>query len=440
MKIKRVVTLLLCIGCLVASTGCGSVDLFSGGQSGKPNQSQSSGQGGQSSGEGGEEGGESVDKYTGAITNALPYSEGYTFVSDSTKHDSWAQFYGKALQICLNAKGEEVFRLSGQDVCRAGFKDGNALVEIKDEGGLCLMNTKGEIVVSPKKSGYTDGLIFFSATYPENDMQAYNDGYFPVYNKKSTFSGTTYEYGVMGANGEWILELSDSYFTSQVPSSKDLTWGASEYYNGFLHFKWSSDYDFWWNLKDGSCTYSYRTDGWASDYWTHYETADLEYGYRGASKFYDKAGDLKLDVSAQYPTMIQSGNFLEGVDCTIVRFSSGGNYFFSLMNRSGELLFEPFTLKKATLNVLGNYANGLAGMDENAKVFYAIKEDGTLVVYNKKGEKIMESPSLISASVTSAYVKASVDQEIYTVCQTSDGLRQITKAYFVNKDGKVILG
>ncbi len=292
--------------------------------------------------------------------------------------------------------------------CRAGFKDGNALVSI--DGKACLVDMKGEVVVSPEKTGYTNSLLHILSDNDYNYKQAYYDGYFPVYKQTVDFSGkTTYEYGVLSTKGEWIVELSTEYFGNENPTKK-------EYYNGFLNVE-----DRWWNLRTGEFSYA------APEGIELYENRNLE-----------SVEGLK----EKYPTIEVMGNFLSSARYTNAQFrATAGVYFFSLIGRDYELCFQPFEIMGSGLSFpRNNEMCGIADVDETGRCIYAVKKDGTLCIYDLDGTLKREFPALISTESTWVRVERSVEEEVYSIRETRASSHRETVSYFIDAQSNVILG
>ncbi len=343
-----------------------------------------------------------LETFEGVITSAMPFSEGYAFVSTSEKADAFAE---SRRNICITENGKIAFRLPNEfDTCYAGFKNGYALVEIAE--AVCIVDTKGNVVVSPQKNGYTNAIV---------SKQAFEDGYLPVYLESKDYTGTTYKFGVLNAKGDWIIPLTDKLFPDNQPESPDNC--TEGYYDGYLHFKgYYYDYDFWWNLKDGTVANDIVTDAWRSN----------------NDRYHDENDIVKLDLSSksEKPNNNRGGDFEAGNKYAYFYFST---CFFTVIDRQGNFLFEPLPTK--------NFDT--AGVNEKAKICYSLTEENKLNIYDLQGKLIQSlTPQLSENNIKRVVLYPNDNGEGYLIYEEFFNTNRTSgeKLYYVNKQGEVIIG
>ncbi len=334
------------------------------------------------------------------IYKALPFSEGLAFVSLSEQ---------EPINTCIDKKGNIKFKLtSTTDKCVSGFKDGHALVLTNNE--YCLIDKKGKVVVSPETHGYTNGFGVLN-------NETYSDGYFPVYKVTKSFEGDTYEYGVIGSDGKWILELSSKYqLNSYIPQYNH----TINYSDDYLDVETTnSDQPLWWNLKDGTVTTTV----------IEYDLIN-QYG-PGAVSYCDVKGNAQIDLNEKYPTAWSGDNFKTGEDYTTVCFHNEGTMYFSLLNRNGELQFEPKEIIRefsSSTKILYEQQLCWAGTINNKFSFYDFNG-------NLKFELEPTCPEKFN-STYSYIIDVYYGDNSFVICEYCD--KEI--AYFIDENGNRFLG
>ncbi len=345
------------------------------------------------------------EKYTGEIKAATTFSEGYAFVSDNINFKN---------ACCINTKGEIVFWLdkttNDQLKPLSRFSNGHAVVERLDGSGYCLVNTKGEIVVSPETHGYTTSPISSGAA-----DEAFTDGYFVVYNDDVT----PCEYGVMGTDGKWILEMSSKYFESLNPK-ENLFAKVVFYDQGYVDFT-INNYSYSWNLNQGTIVYPPNFPP-IEGYWRLWSD--------GTYSDYTKQDLLDLNANG-FTDIGRAGDFLPNADYTYVTFND--NTRFTLIDRNGEMLFEP-------IEITYNYNN--IHEENQAELYFALSKDKKSVhVYGFDGsqkEQIVLPEEITSISGFSiATIKAFTDGSGYML-EIRDGEQYISGIFFVDNSGKLL--
>ncbi len=325
-----------------------------------------------------EEENNTLEKFTGTIYDAQPFSSGRAWVTDEN--------YGN-LNICINEKGEILFKLDGLYDALSAFINGYALIDSIEVGKTAsIIDTNGEVVVSSETHGFTD-VLDRSETYNYNS-KAFKDGYLAVYKEIESFDGLSYQYGVLSNAGEWILELSDEY----LPNEKFSAYGYEGGYF-YLRSKTTNEY-LYWNLDDGS---------------TDVNAPDLS------------CGDETPDVKDRYPTANEIGVLLSDAKYTYIRFKNeSGTYYYSLIDRDGNLKFDPVELTSYTV-----------GFDEDTKRIYAVDYTGKVIIHDTDGNKICEfSVSLGNDNIDKIYCSYDRD-DIYLLGWRYNGVYE-----FVNSDGE----
>ncbi len=353
------------------------------------------------------------EMFHGTIEDATVFSkEGYAFVCEDD--------FGKAPIYCINKKGEIQFCDSSIIDAFTTFVNGKALIYKKnvDSSSLVIMDTDGNVVVSPETHGYDPQ----KRSYYGGLINMFYDGYFLVYRDVKTFEGTTREYGVIDTDGNWKLPYSSSYWEDY-----NIFIHSTGYENGYFWVQKTAVEKYWWNLEDGSITEEPPTDI-ASGNRALWETWN-DYSYR------DLNGEIMVSMRDKYPTISQLGPFSNGMEYTYALFSS--NTFFTLIDRKGEMLFEPYEL--------GQYAaSGGIFIDYRAELFFVPREGNKIIdVYGFDGLKkeeivlpeIITSKSNFRLSTCSGFLDGS-GYMIYIYVSGPFGTSFYT--YFVDTAGNLL--
>ncbi len=287
------------------------------------------------------------------LVRAQPFSDDLAFVSTVQTIRP---------NICINTKGQILFTLPEDVYARAGYANGIAPLS-----NDTFIDKTGKVVISPELQGY-DYCLTYSSTIINDDSPswaAFSDGYIPVCKVNESFSGTTYQYGVLAPDGTWLVELSDSY----LPNQKYVC--PIEYVNGYIQIRaaFTPAYDIWWNLKDGSVP----TETPAI---YEYEFFNTSYGWK------NEAGESMLEnIYEKFPTIHGGGDFVLGEKYTYIRFSNNSIRYISLIDREGNLLFDPLPAKYAEQPL----------QDAYAKRIYIFTAENKIVIYDLQGNKLIES-------------------------------------------------
>lgn len=322
--------------------------------------------------------------------NAKGFSEGKAWVSGEAIGKQW---------ICINTEGKIVFSLEEEYNPYSNFNNGSALVykTVYENGSnnkkFSLINEKGKIVAD---------LSEYEVICPENYA-----GRVMVMNTGETFEGRWTELGVMGANGKWEIPLTKEHAFIEEDGKLWGGHGSDFIYmgnqiiardNGILETEYKC-----FNMETGntfSCAADYHNDSievFSDDFLIRFSTdrnsvlmtdtlgntkeiipdnfeneSRSEIGryseglffVRGAYKFYDENGAMKIDLS-QYEVH-GTPYFQDGY--ALIEFS---NEYFTIIDKQGKFMFDPIKAE-----AVGGISDGIVSYSDEEHNWHYLSVKG----------------------------------------------------------------
>ena len=275
-----------------------------------------------------------------AISNAMPFSEGYAFVhlnKDLSK------------EYCIDKQGNIIFTLDvGVAYETTGFYNGIcAYGSAWDEMSIC--DKTGKITTAEDLGGTRIPML----TRNQGMTDAFRGGYFFVEKTETTFADSVTKMAIFNSKLEKIVDFSEELAEIYGNCYR------SEYYYGYLV---SSTYEVL-DLSTGKLVED--VEGLidkveiehASDLW-YYKDG----GYY--NKFFDTETP-KIDLSEYSETLGTASDFKDGEAYLV--FNSNNINFFTILLDNGDFAFEPVQLEGTSVSVAreaGKYVVATSGAGE----------------------------------------------------------------------------
>lgn len=287
-------------------------------------------------------------KIKGEITAASSFSEGLAFVCVDNNQEK---------TYCINKDGYIVFELDENisingEICDK-FANGFAVLNSHSTNENILCDTKGN-TKTPEDIGVTN--------FCELGLEG---GYLIVEKITSDYSSSKKEMGVMNTNFEWIVDLSESIY-NEIGGIETLPlYNSSFFYNDICYFDYSKKY---LNLKTGEVSDSVTFE-LPSNLWQSYTDC----------KYRDYNENTVLDLS-NVDNLTSVGEFVKGKAPVKFYNEQSGTYFFTLINETGEFLFEPIESDKiAKFSFDGEYIVTIDDIMSSNKNFKCYDTNGILL-------------------------------------------------------------
>lgn len=129
------------------------------------------------------------------IDEGRKFSDGVAWVKSN---DIWQ---------CIDKSGEILFKLEAKESPKTDFVNGIAVVAAPNLY-YYVINTKGEIVISPEKQGFDKIILKYEDSYSKNDTPVWDGKVVLVQKSNSTYAKSEVQVGVLDGKGNWISRLS----------------------------------------------------------------------------------------------------------------------------------------------------------------------------------------------------------------------------------------
>ncbi len=339
-------------------------------------------------------------------------------------------------EVIFNSNGQVVYEAAeGESIVLYG--NGYFISQIGDV--WYLKEATGKTVFSSESLVVTGFGLVDSRTDCTDFL---SDGYVFIYNIRETYNDTTYEVGIMGTDGNWISQLSETHpiINSDVASSaKDFQDNTRYAGDGVLLLRsnYLKDYDYryvLYNMKDNAI-YRFEYDGSRLDV-----SSDIEYAsfYNGRSAkmskstLYEIADNGVISATDYFPGDAKSqGNYglyrnpdgdyillAADQDCVALRNANGiikafsdtnivngtyaGNgtwllmiqndadtYFYTHIDTAGQFLYDPVKLGSGVTYLYTDNGYELPVGDQ-----YTGVDNGTKYIIDSNGNIIYESKEI----------------------------------------------
>lgn len=277
------------------------------------------------------------------------------------------------------------------------FVNGLAYAKLNDQ--RVLINTEGQVVISPEIQGF-EGVLGFRLPNLRNnqvpsdfsDVPYYGErqheiqdrrkanpagsfstlaaGYVLVYDKAVSFQGDTYQLGVLDVQGNWLMPLNDACGTQDeirafldglysplMWEGKIVAWGSLSYALD-VAAQSISKVEPPKGFNDGV------TD------WQYYEQS----GMKTSLRYLRADGSTALELNTLFPTLIGGRDFVG--DYAAVLFDSGSSYFVGVIDKNGALVAQPVPARTEGYGVLNEQLFYVQDTSSENTVVYGF--DGTV--------------------------------------------------------------
>ena len=290
---------------------------------------------------------------------------------------AWVQEEEGGIWTCIDPSGQEIFSLEEEQQPSTDFENGVAVVE--DE---FIIDVDGNIVSSADDGKYTS---------IKNGY--YDNGYTFVEVYKNTLEESYTKTGIIGPDGEWWME------PRELSTVDSLDHGIYRFWNkgGSTNlYEW---YDLYENryISESDCLElllqrSYSEDDLifiskSNDGYNHFSgDADWSYNIKedlgfssDVTGFYNRERQLVIDLS-NYQDAVAESEFQNGY-CAMSLQNDQGEWFVTVINTSGDIMFEPISFHDNRWSYEG-FSEGLLcyGMAGNAYDFTFIDSKGITVL------------------------------------------------------------
>ena len=325
---KKTLSFLLCIAMLLSITGCNDAD------------------GTRASGR---------KRKSNIITNAWGYSNGYMFVQfDNSNEETY----------CIDKKGKIVFTLDGNYSCVIGFHNDIAAVQECESKEIYLCDISGNLIAAEDVGGTA-----FMLDSSEIIVNMFKDGYIPVKQTTTSYTGSTDKLGIIDPSLNFITEFDESFyedFYESGYSAMALSWYGyveiGEYYDGYIFITNSYGGGSYIDLRTGEISrdilemyYSINLKN-KSDMWRiereFYKEELYFYDIRDNSERFEHTSVMDLDIyfdTIKFPC----GYFDDGYCPVIMEVedsNTGTEYFFGIIKENIENRWEIFCFEPVNLN------------------------------------------------------------------------------------------
>lgn len=287
-------------------------------------------------------------KINGEIIAASSFSEGLAFVCVDNNQEK---------TYCINKDGYIVFELD-ENISINGeisdkFTNGFAVLNAHSTNKNILCDTNGNIK-TPEDIGVSN--------FSELGLEG---GYLIVEKITSDYSSSKKEMGVMNTNFEWVVDLSESIYNEIGGIQITPLYNNSFFYNDICYFDYCEKC---LNLKTGEVSYNVDFE-LPSNLWQSYTDCT----YR------DYNENTVLDLS-NVDNLTNVGKFIKGKAPVKFYNEQSGTYFFTLINETGEFLFEPIEADKiANISFDGEYIVIIGDIVRSNKNLKCYDTNGTLL-------------------------------------------------------------
>ncbi|MCI8965845.1 MAG: zinc ribbon domain-containing protein [Clostridia bacterium] len=312
---------------------------------------------------------------------------------------AWSKVDGQF--ICINTEGKVVFRLSNEYDTVTDFKNPDYAL-VSNYYNKAIIDKEGRIITTDRENNAFDKII-------SEDVYA---GCAVVYKKVDTYEKQEEQYGIIGFEGNWILELSkDNKFLSNysIGLTKNIIRNGEKLYfvdtsrkikiqtgiNKYLCEDEKNCYIYTYgnkiaqiNKQNGK-TNNILNDvvlcGNCSDSLFYAKTSKWDKKKRTTiitNAFYDLNGKKQFEIKEtnEIDTITEVTTDFVGI---VIR-NNGGTRFGTIINKQGEYQFEPIKGVKK-LEKVGENKFFISYSNENGEGEY---------VCNEKGEKLFDATSM----------------------------------------------
>lgn len=312
---------------------------------------------------------------------------------------AWSKVDGQF--ICINSEGKVVFKLSNEYDTVTDFKNPDYAL-VSNYYNKAIIDKEGRIITTDKENNAFDKII-------SEDVYA---GYAVVYKKVDTYEKQEEQYGIIGFEGNWILELSkDNKFLESysIGVTKNIIRNRQELYfvdtakkikiqsgiNKYLCEDEKNCYIYTYGNKivqinkESGKTNNILNDvvscGNYSDGLFYAKTSKWDKKKKNTittNAFYDLSGKKQFEIKET--NEIDSITEITTDFVGIVTINNGGTKFGTVINKQGEYQFEPIKGVKK-LEKIGENKFFISYSNENGEGEY---------VCNEKGEKLFDATSM----------------------------------------------
>lgn len=411
----------------------------------------------------------------GNIGSINHFSEGKAYVSfdkSFTKYD-----VDKPGGVFVDKAGKILFTLNDNQLPFTPFQNGVCIICNRPEGTDntdfvpdTIIDSQNNIIASPGENGYTafcdstDGSFY-------NQNTALVEGWILAYSKSEDYLGTKIKIGVLDTKGEWIIPLNENNPISEyIEKNGDSELEYSYLGDGVVSFA-SYDYGYnFWNIKDN---YWFTTDliklerfvignyvpenihfengitvfgtssGKVFRMTNRGETNEIEFDFDPGlfvkpqmyssgmffykDSYYNAYGQKIIDLSKYELSSDGPGPFVDDRALIVIKNTSGKQYF-TLIDKTGEFLFEPIEMNGNDDTI--DYTNQILIYNENtatSSVYHA---------YDKNGRKLfeLEIPETSSFSVYRSSLGSFYED---LACFFASSLNP--ECYYIDKSGQRVL-
>lgn len=254
-------------------------------------------------------------KITGPITKSTLFSEGLALVMTKTEPDKI---------FCIDINGYIVFELEKSEVDK-GYNVYTPDIKDKFMNGFIMING----MVCDASGNLTKPEDVGAARFFGHALEG---GYIFATTVTGDYSGTVEKMGVMNTQFEWVINPTEEFYLKYYEVIAN-PYERVPYYEDKVYFD-SWDMGYWLDLKTG----------------LHMEPKDISIGSEKwffselYNEYYDILHSVTLDLS-EHHKIEYSTDFVEGKAALTLHNSDVGKSYYTLINTSGEFLFEPIEIE-----------------------------------------------------------------------------------------------
>lgn len=262
-------------------------------------------------------------KITGPITKSTLFSEGLALVMTKTEPD---KIY------CINTNGYIVFELDRTEV-DIGFYTPD--IDDKFMNGFIMINgmvcdASGNLT-KPEDVGVD-----------EFDGVALEGGYILATTIAGDYNSTVWKEGVMNTDFQWLIEPTEEIYDTLHYWSDDYRddypYYKKFFYNNGIYLRKSSGMDTNFDSSGDDLFFNLETEKFVSGNTISFSSETWEY-YSPYDAFMNPTYKSMLKFNPDYLCNITS--FVEGEAAVTFYNDDIGKYYYTLINESGEYMFEP---------------------------------------------------------------------------------------------------
>lgn len=333
-------------------------------------------------------------KISGTITACSDFSEGKAFVKTADNDN---------VTYCIDKSGRVLFEIRERvdtglgEIISTEFKNSIAIVNLGSTTNFLCTST-GEII-HPEDLGVTE---FYGI--------ALESGYIIATQIGATYNSTSKKAGVLNTDLEWIVELNEDFYKNIsdekgrvfIPFETYGAYGGGTFCSGNILYmidtKQYVDLNTGKILDIEDVSISVPSSAW--DYeWTLYDC-----------QYVDTIGNVMLDLN--YENMNSLDQFNNGFAAIKFHNRDAGKYYFSLINESGKLAFEPIVIDLAD--------NGWG---------YNIQTDGNTVIISQNSGTNAKSYDINGNFIASIDLESLDGKNRSYKLRLSDGVIIVTSSY-----------